>query len=456
MAFIPPVPVPLMHLPLPIICFAVLGSSVLLSVLSFDPYMLASVTGLTLGIAGLAWCCLPHSLRLGEVSLLLALGIGLAMRVVYFASDPIREIDFLRYLWDAGAVQAGLNPFSVGPADAIAGHAGPEWAALAARSGGIAQGISYGNLATIYPPVAQFAFWIAHQFDPWGITGLRAVFLAAEMAGIWLLILLLREVNLSPSWIAIYWWNPLIAKEIINSAHMDALLLPALAGALLLAVRARPILSGVALAIAAGVKVWPLILAPVLIWQGRWRTWVAAGVVLVVATAVIFTPMALGRLDNQSGLVAYAGVWERNHALFGALREALAWSLYKLDMLHLDPNRLTRIVMVTAIGITALILGWRLKERNQIPAAALTVAALLLLFSPTAYPWYYVWILPFLCIVPSRGLMLLGALLPFYYLRFDMVLWQNTHLFDRWIVWLEFGPVLALLTYDWLTGRDRT
>jgi hypothetical protein len=52
--------------------------------------------------------------------------------------------------------------------------------------------------------------------------------------------------------------------------------------------------------------------------------------------------------------------------------------------------------------------------------------------------------------------MLLGALLPFYYLRFDMVLWQNTHLFDRWIVWLEFGPVLALLTYDWLTGRDRT
>ena len=443
-----------MHLPLPFIYCAVLGSSVLLTVLSLQPDMLASVTGLTLGIAGLAWLALPRSLRAGEVSLLLALGIGLAMRAIYFASDPIREIDFLRYLWDAGAVEAGLNPFAVGPADAVLGRAGPEWAALVARSGGIAEAISYGTLATIYPPVAQAAFWVAYQFDPWGITGLRAVFLAAELAGVWLLVLLLKELGRSPSWIAIYWWNPLIAKEIINSVHMDALLLPALAGAVLLAVRARPVLSGVALAVAAGVKVWPLVLAPILIWQGRWRVWMSAGAVLVATTALIATPMVLGRLDSQSGLVAYAGGWERNHALFGVLREALAWSLWKMEMLHLDPNRLARVVMVVGIGITAIVLGWRVKDRAQIPAAALTIAALLLLLSPTAYPWYYVWVLPFLCVVQSRGLLLLGVLMPLYYLRFDMEDWGNAALFDQWIVWLEFGPVLALLAYDWLTGRE--
>lgn len=442
-----------MHLPLPLICLAVLGSSVLLSAVSFNANAPASITGLTLGIAGLAWLSLPARLRGGEVSLMLAIAVGLGMRLIYFASDPIREIDFLRYLWDAGAVQAGLNPFAVGPADAVTGRAGPEWAALVAQSRGIAEAISYGNLATIYPPVAQFAFWIAYQLDPWGITGLRAVFLVAELAGVWLLILLLKELGRAPSWIAIYWWNPLIAKEIINSAHMDALLVPALAGALLLAVRAKPVLSAIALAIAAGVKVWPLVLAPVLIWQGRWRIWMTAGVVLAAATALIAIPMILGRLDSQSGLVAYAGGWERNHALFGALREVLAWSFWKLDMLHLDPNRLARVIMIGGIGITAIVLGWRIKDRMQIPAAALTVAALLLLFSPTAYPWYYVWVLPFLCIVPNRGLLLLGVMLSFYYLRFDMVEWGNAHLFDKWIVWLEFGPVFALLAYDWLTGR---
>jgi len=52
-----------------------------------------------------------------------------------------------------------------------------------------------------------------------------------------------------------------------------------------------------------------------------------------------------------------------------------------------------------------------------------------------------------------RGLMLLGVLLPFYYLRFDMEKWGNADLFDQYIVWLEFGPVLALLASDLLTRR---
>ncbi len=418
---------------------------------------MAWITGLTLGVSGLAWLGLPRSLRAGEVSLLLALGIGLAMRMIYFGSEPIREIDFLRYLWDGAAVDAGLNPFAVGPTEAIQGMAGVEWSALVQRSGGVAEGISYGVLATIYPPVAQAAFWIAYQIDPWGITGLRVVFLVAELGGIWLLALLLKELGRSPAWIAIYWWNPLVAKEIINSAHMDALLLPALAGAVLLAVKGRPILSGAALAVAAGVKVWPLILAPVLIWQGRPRVWLTAGVVLVLVTILIAIPMIMGRLDSQSGLVAYAGGWERNHALFGALRGAVARMQDAAGMLHLmNPNSLVRIIIAFGLGVTALVLGWRMRDRVNIPVAALAISALLLLLSPTAYPWYYVWVLPFLCVVPNRGLMLLGVLLPFYYLRFDMYLWGNTGLFDQWIVWLEFGPVLALIAYDLVTGRRAT
>ena len=447
-----------MNFPIPLLCAVLIGSSAFLSVISFQVGAYASITGLTLGLAGLAWMTLPATLRRGEVSLMLVIGIGLVMRLIYFASEPIREIDFLRYLWDAGAVQAGLNPFAVGPGEAISGQAGPEWSALVGQSRGVAQGISYGLLATIYPPVAQVAFWIAHLIDPWGITGLRIVFLAAELGGIGLLILLLRELGRSPAWVAIYWWNPLIAKEIINSAHMDALLVPALAGALLLAVRARPILAGVALAVAAGVKVWPLVLAPILIWQGKWRTWMSAGIVTVLVTVLIATPMILGRLDGNSGLVAYAGGWERNHALFGALRRMLEPLLYDdaAGVFIANPNSVARVIVLICLAVLSIVLGWRMRDRARIPAAALAVSALLLLLSPTAYPWYYVWVLPFLCVVPVRGLMLLGVLLPFYYLRFDMADWGNAHLFDRYIVWLEFGPVIALLAYDFIRGREAT
>ena len=433
----------------------VLGASIGLTLLSNNPDHPAWITGVVLGLSGVAWFCLPGPIRSNRIPLSFVLLVGLAVRLIYFSSEPIREIDYYRYLWDAGAVQAGLNPFAVGPSEAILGHAGAEWQALVVQSGGIAERINYGHLATIYPPIAQAVFWVAHQIDPWGLTGLRFVFLLAELVGVGLLILLLKRMDRSPAWVALYWWNPLVAKELINSAHMDALLLPALVGAVLLAMQSRPIWSAVTLGLAAGIKIWPLVLAPILIWQGRWRVWMSAGLVVVLITVIMAVPMVLGRLDNQSGLVAYAGGWERNHALFGLIRDVIGWLADALGQYRADPGRLARLLIVLGLGTTALVLGWRIRDKMMIPVAVLTVASLLFLLSPTGYPWYYVWVLPFLCVVPIRGLLLLGVVLPFYYLRFDMDQAGIVHLFDRWIVWVEFGPVFILLAYDFFARRER-
>ena len=434
---------------------AVIGVSLVLTWLSGNPDHPAWITGALLGLAGAAWFCLPSPLRSNEIPLAFVLAVGLAVRLIYFASEPIREIDYFRYLWDAGAVQAGLNPFAVGPSEAILGLAGAEWQALVAQSGGVAEQINYGHLASIYPPVAQAAFWLAYQIDPWGLTGLRVVFLLSEFLGVWLLILLLKQLGRPPAWVALYWWNPLVAKELINSAHMDALLLPALVSAVLLAMRGRPVWSAFALGLAAGIKIWPLVLAPILIWQGGWRRWMTAGVLLGAITVLMAVPMILGRLDNQSGLVAYAGGWERNHALFGILRDSMGWLADELGQYRADPGRLARLLIVVGLGLAAITLGWRIRDKATIPTAALTIAAALFLLSPTGYPWYYVWVLPFLCVLPVRGLLLLGVLLPFYYLRFDMDQAGSVHIFDQWIVWLEFGPVFALLAYDRLMRRSR-
>lgn len=437
------------------ISVVVIGTSIVLTFLSRDPDLPAWITGAILGVAGAAWFCLPSMIKSNHVPLSFALGVGLIVRLIYFSSDPIREIDYYRYLWDAGAVQAGLNPFAVAPTEAILGLADKDWLALVAESGGVAQRINYGHLATIYPPVAQAAFWAAHQIDPWGLTGLRVVFLLAELAGVVLLILLLKELGRSPSWVAVYWWNPLVAKELINSAHMDALLLPALVGAVLLAMLSRPIWSAVTLGLAAGIKIWPLVLAPILIWQGRMRVWMSAGVILGLITLLMAIPIILGRLDSQSGLVAYAGGWERNHALFGLIRDGFGWIADEMGNYRADPGRLTRLMIVVGLGVTAISLGWSIRDKAAIPSAALIVASVLFLLSPTGYPWYYVWVLPFLCVVPVRGLLLLGVVLPFYYLRFDMDQWGYADVFDQWIVWLEFGPVFALLAFDFFARRNQ-
>ncbi|MEM8792868.1 MAG: glycosyltransferase family 87 protein [Pseudomonadota bacterium] len=415
---------------------------------------LALATMSILMVASLAWLCLIGAIREGNAAqgFVTILAIGAGMRAILFASDPILELDYLRYLWDGAAVGAGLTPYATPPGDAAAGLAGPAWSRLAAESGGLVTSVTYGHLSTVYPPVAQAGFALAHWLEPWGLTGLRLVLLGAEIAGLWLLIRLLDHLGRARIWAAVYWCNPLIAKEITNSAHMEALLLPLLIGAVLLALRQRQILAGVMLACAAAVKVWPLVLAPVLFAGTTWQRWIAASATLGAATLILFLPILISRLDQSSGFVAYAGNWERNAALFPLLVSIADWGLAQAGAYLIDPGRIARFIVAAVVGGTALFLAYR-QRVERLPANVLAVVALLFLLSPTGYTWYYAWFLPFLCLVPNRGLLLLGAMLPLYYLRFAMVDWELGHHFDTWIVWVEFLPPLALIAWDLVRQR---
>ena len=48
----------------------------------------------------------------------LIVAMGLAARLALFASEPILEDDYQRYLWDGAVTAAGHNPFAVAPQDA--------------------------------------------------------------------------------------------------------------------------------------------------------------------------------------------------------------------------------------------------------------------------------------------------------------------------------------------------
>jgi hypothetical protein len=82
----------------------------------------------------------------------------------------------------------------------------------------------------------------------------------------------------------------------------------------------------------------------------------------------------------------------------------------------------------------------------------LVIAALFLL-SPTQFPWYYVWLAPFLALCPSFALLALTAALPLYYLRFYFDARDQVALFDYGIVWLEYLPIMALLIVEWIAMR---
>ncbi len=416
------------------------------------------VLGVTAGVVFLALPWAVRRARGGRLLLVWIVAVGVLMRVAMLPSTPVLEDDFNRYLWDGAVVSQGINPYAHAPIAATEPEDGgpPAMVALAAESGRIAERINYPALRSIYPPVAQAAFALAYRLEPWSLEVWRAVLMAFDLATLGLLLALLRRLGRSPLWVVLYWWNPLVVKELFNSAHMDALVIPFVLGALWLATRGRNVWASGALALAAGVKLWPVLLLPIVLRPllGHGAKLAAALAAFALPLGLMAVPVIVARLDVTSGFVAYGGSWQANDALFMALAW-LAGALLDLVGAGSDAaDGLSRMLVGLAVVGLALALNRTVAEEPaELCRRSMIIVAALFLLGPTPFPWYYAWLVPLLVLVPVTSLLALTALLPLYYLRFYFDARGQAVIFDNGVVWLEYLPVLALLAREWLVAR---
>ncbi len=388
------------------------------------------------------------------------IAVGIIMRVGMLWSSPILEDDHFRYRWEGALVASGLNPAAISPSSVIETPERVPAAAvrLAEESGGLIHKVGYPELATCYPPGATGLFAMAYLLSPWSLTSWRGLLIAFDLASLVLLLGLLRRLDRSPLYIAVYWWSPLVIKEGFNAAHVDIALAPFVLLAIILAMQpslaAAQIAASVAIAAAATIKIWPLALAPVLflplIKRPRlFLTAAIAGGVVLALPLWSFLPALTG--GESAGLLAYGREWQMNDALFMGISwiaEQLPWS---------NPELVARGISATLFVLFALGIA-----RLQTPAPrilagrVLGVVAMLFMLSPAQFPWYYLWVMPLLPLYPSRGLLLLSGTLFLYNLRFYLKGLGHTEIFDLYIVWLEFTPVWLLLLLDWIRRDKRS
>lgn len=365
----------------------------------------AAVSGfVALGVlAGLAWLAAIGPLgrvapRAGAVAAVAA--FGLVARLAWFGPEPVLDTDALRFLWDGGLAGHGLSPWARPPA----AH-DPE--ALGAAAEALHGRLYFAELRTIYPATAQAAFLVAHWLAPWELVGLRLVMLAAEAGTVALLVLALRRLGQAPMRAAIWWTCPLLPVVLVGGAHADALLPPLLLGALLATLAGRGVVAGVLLGLAAGVKVWPLLLAPLFGRALPTASRVSAALALSVVAAATLAPLLATALAQDAGLVAYARGWSAGNAPF-------AWAL---ALFGGGAEQVLRGAL--AFGGAAVALAVALKppgDARATAARALVVAAAVFYLSPAQFPWYVVWFMPFATLLACRALLLPAALLPLYWL----------------------------------------
>ena len=296
-------------------------------------------------------------------------------------------------------------------------------------------------------------FTVGAWLGDWCWKGQRAVFLIVELAAVFGLVLLLRGQGLADGWVFVYAWNPLVLKEVANSAHLDVLVLFWLTALLLAMIRLQRGGRTVAWAVAAGFclgmavlsKLYPLILLPVVLAPMLKRRRVSA---LVLTTTLALTVVGgylpfvdAGRTGLTAGLGAYAGSWNMNQGAF-----ALIDSLLESRLLALI------VVGLLAALVPLLLRGERTGALITRIFASLAIWFLLL---PAPFPWYAIPLVGLASLVPwsrmASWAVVLSGLLGLYYLSFlfeyrglDPQWWTATRVVEHGLIWTALLALVAV------------
>lgn len=272
-----------------------------------------------------------------------------------FASYPVQEIDYYRYLWDGRCLVAGVSPYEYAPAeldrlrDTVDPMPGParELVGILDRSSSwetIFSRIDHREVATIYPITSQIVFaasvWLLPDSEPVfaRLVVWRIVLTLFDLGVVVLLLGWLRRLGAPPARAILYGWCPLVLKEFANAAHMDviAIFFVVATGGLFAAAAAKETsslggrvwMAWAAWTAAVLAKWYPLLLAPLLLsytWaRWRWKGLLPAAMALLLIAAVVFVPLLREKSDpgrETEGMRTFLERWEMNDLLFSIVRE---------------------------------------------------------------------------------------------------------------------------------------
>jgi len=340
---------------------------------------------------------------------------GLALSALwhfqFLRMPPGLDDDIHRYLWDGRVQRLGYNPYIVVPSD-------PAFAGLHTSE---TRTLNNPEVPSPYPAGAQLFFRAVTSIRE-SIFALKVAFVVCDLAIVLVLLDILRRTRQGEHWVLAYAWHPLLATEVAGSGHVDivgALLLLISAAALL---RRWPAVAATSFGLAVAVKFIPIVLLP-LYWK-RVRTRDVALVAIVLG--LLYLPfLNHGRIPIGS-LGAYVQRFRFNDPVFATLE--------RLTAPHVAAGLAVLVGFLTAVWM-------RRKSTAESSDAFAWPMAASLLCAPVVYPWYLLWVLPFLRSTATVPIMVWTlSIIPTYYV-WHLRIVGRPWLVPEWIMMLEYGSV---------------
>jgi alpha-1,6-mannosyltransferase len=372
---------------------------------------------ITLTVAGIAYLLAVREIfatpRFPRRVIVVGLVLAALWHVPFLLMAPGSDDDVHRYLWDGRVQRLGYDPYVVVPSDpAVGGLHTPETRTL-----------NNPEVPSPYPAGAQLFFRAVTAIHE-SIFAFKVAFTACEIAIALLLLAELRRVGHGEHRVLVYAWNPLLAICVAQSGHIDIL------GALLLLLSAAALqrrwrtLAAVAFGLAVAVKFLPIVLTP-LYWR---RVRVRDGLLAFLIVGLLYLPFLHRGSVPTGSLGVFVQRFRFNDPVFATLVRIAS------------PQLVAGLAVLVGLAISM----WLRRRRDEYPPDTFAwPMAASLLCAPVVYPWYLLWLLPFVRSVSTVPLIVWSiSIIPTFYVWHLRTLGGEWYV-PGWIMLLEFGSVAA-------------
>ena len=370
---------------------------------------------IALSVAGIAYLLAIRELlstpKFPNRVIIFGLALAALWHVLFLRMPSGLDDDIHRYVWDGRLQRLGHNPYILVPSDpALGGLHTPETRTL-----------NNPDLPSPYPAGAQFFFRAVTAIHE-STFALKVAFVICDLAIVLVLLDVLRCNRVGQHWVLAYAWHPLLATEVAGSGHID------IVGALLLLVSAAALarrwraVAAVAFGLAVAVKLLPIVLLP-LYWR---RVRARDGALAAGVVGLLYVPfLNHGRIPIGS-LGTYVQSFRFNDPVFATLeRMAAPQVVAGLAVL---------VGVVTAVWLRSKSPAWSADTFAWPMAASLLCA-------PVIYPWYVLWLLPFLRSMSTLPIVIWTiSIIPTYYVWHLRTL-GRPWLVPGWVMLLEYGSL---------------
>ncbi len=375
-------------------------------------------------MASLTLACIVYLLAIRELFATPTFGrrvvvVGLVLAAVWhveFLRAPAGvDDDIHRYVWDGRLQRLGYNPYLVVPSDPAA-----KWLHTAET-----RNLNNPDLPSPYPPGALLFFRAVTAIQE-STFALKIAFVVCEVAIVFLLLDVLRYNRQGAHLVLAYAWSPLLAVEVAGNGHID------IVGALLVLVSAVALgrrwraTAAVAFGLAVAVKFLPIVLLP-LYWK---RVRIRDAALAAAVVGLLYVPFfSHGRIPIGS-LGTYVQNWRFNGPVFALLD-------------HVAPPQLLAGIAVLAGLATATWLRSTAPESS--PDMFAWPMAASLLCAPAVFPWYLLWLLPFLRSPSTLPIIVWTvSIIPTYIMWHLRALGRPWGPLPVWVMLLEYGCVAVV------------